>query len=83
MDLTRFDIISPVTDIRTIAVNQGIHELENLRRLFGPGRWRKLAGFALLQFENGLTFRAEIHWYEAHGIGRRKMKVKTLLEQIR
>lgn len=82
MDLTRFEIISPITDTQTIAINRGIRELRNLRKLFGAGKWRKRKGYASLRFENGLTFRAEIHWYEAHGIGRRKIKVKQLLEQI-
>lgn len=82
MDLTDFQIIGPISHIQPIAVNRGIRELRNLRKMFGRGRWRKLKGFAAVRFANGLTFRAELHWYEAHGIGRRKMKVKKLLEQL-
>jgi hypothetical protein len=82
LDLREFEIIGPITGIQTIAVNRSIRELQNLRELFGSGRWRKVKGFAAVKFPNGLMFRAELHWYEAHGIGRRKMKVKNLLEQI-
>ncbi len=82
MDLARFEIIGRITNVEAIAVNRGIRELQNLRKLFGPGRWRKLKGFAVIRFENGLMFRAEVHWYEAHGIGRRKIKIKRLLDQL-
>jgi hypothetical protein len=82
MDLSRFEIIGPITQVQTIAVNNRIREVQNLRKLFGAGRWRKLKGVTIVHFENGLTFRAEVHWYEAHGIGRRKMKVKQLLEEL-
>jgi hypothetical protein len=82
MDLARVEIVGRITNVETIAVNRGIRELQNLRKLFGPGRWRKLKGFAVVRFENGLMFRAEVHWYEAHGIGRRKIKIKQLLDQL-
>ena len=82
MDLSKFQIVGPITGIESIAVNRRIRELRNLRKLFGAGRWRKLKGFATARFSNGLTFRVELHWYEAHGIGRRKMKIKRLLEQL-
>lgn len=83
MDLARFEIIGAITDVRVIALNRRIREVQNLRRLFGAGRWRKLKGLATVRFDNGLKFRAELHWSKAHGIGRRKMKVKELLEQLR
>ena len=82
MDLTRYEIIGQVTATESIAINRSIRELQNLRKQFGPGRWRKLKGLAIVRFENGLTFRAEVRWYEAHGIGRRKMKIKQLLEEL-
>jgi hypothetical protein len=50
--------------------------------MFGRGRWRKMKGIATVRFANGLVFRAELHWYEAHGIGKRKIKVKAPLEQL-
>ena len=82
MDINTFAIVGKVTDVEVIAVNRQIRELQNLRKLFGPGRWRKLKGNASIRFSNGLRFRAEVHWYEAHGVGRRKMKIKTLFEQL-
>ena len=82
MDLTRFEIIGQVSATESIAINRSIRELQNLRKQFGPGRWRKLKGLVIVRFENGLTFRAEVHWYEAHGIGRRKTKIKQLLEEL-
>jgi len=82
MDLARFEIIGRITNVQAIAVNRSIRELQNLRKLFGAGRWRKLKGLAVVRFENGLMFRAEVHWYEAHGIGRRKIKIKQLLDQL-
>ena len=39
-----FNIVSEITDVETIAVNTGIHEVTRLRRLYGKGRWRKRNG---------------------------------------
>jgi len=75
-----FELLSEITDIRTIAVNLSIRDLKNLKTRFGGRRWRKLKGIALLRFPNGEVYQAELHWYEAHGVGRRKMKVKYILE---
>ena len=50
-----------------------------IRREFGEGRWRKIKGIAYVRIANGETRRAEVHWYEAHGIGRRKMKIKRFV----
>jgi hypothetical protein len=82
MDLTRFEIIGQIGNIETIAVNKQIRELRNLRKLFGSGRWKKLKGVGVARFHNGITFRVELHWYEAHGIGKRKMKIKRLIQQL-
>lgn len=82
MDLTQFEITAPIKNVQAIAVNRRVRELQNLRKLFGAGRWRKLKGLTTARFANGLTFRVEVHWYEAHGIGRRKMKVKRLIESL-
>ncbi|MGH7177729.1 MAG: hypothetical protein ACREJC_10140, partial [Tepidisphaeraceae bacterium] len=76
MDLRSFEVIGPIERIATIAVRRSIRELRNLRKLFGPGRWRKLKGIATVRFSNGMMFRAELHWYEAHGVGKRKLKIK-------
>ena len=75
-----FEIIGAIGSIETIAVGGQIHEIRRLRRQYGSGRWRKLKGTARIRLRNGSIRRAEIHWYEAHGIGRRKKKIKRFLE---
>ena len=75
-----FELLNDVTDMELIAVNVSIRERKNLKARFGGRRWRKLKGVALVRFPNGEVRRAELHWYEAHGVGRRKMKVKRVLD---
>ncbi len=75
-----FEVIGPITQIETIAVGSAIRELPELRRRYGQGRWRKLKGVALVRLRDGSVREAEIHWYEAHGIGRRRMKIKRFLD---
>ena len=75
-----FELIGPLTGIQTIAVNLSIRERRRLKEQFGGRRWRKLKGVSLVRFPNGEVRRAELHWYEAHGVGRRKMKVKRVLD---
>ena len=75
-----FEIISEISDIERIAVGPQIRDLKRLRKQFGPGRWRKLKGIAHVKFESGRIHRVELHWYEAHGIGKKKIKIKRYLE---
>jgi hypothetical protein len=75
-----FEIIGEIYDIETIAVNRSIRELKRLQKAYGSGRWRKLKGIATVQLEDGTVCEAEIHWYEAHGIGQKEFKIKYLLE---
>ena len=75
-----FELLSGITNIETIAVNLSIRERDKLKARFGGRRWRKLKGIALIRFPNDEVRRAELHWYEAHGVGRRKMKVKRVLD---
>lgn len=75
-----FEVIGEITEIEPIAVGSRILDLERLRKSYGPGRWRKLKGFALVRLEDGTECEAELHWYEAHGIGKKEMKVKDLLD---
>ncbi len=75
-----FEIIGAIEPIETIAVGGQIREIMRLRRQYGAGRWLKRKGIARIRLSNGSIRRAEIHWYEAHGIGRRKMKIKRFLE---
>jgi hypothetical protein len=77
---TDFQLLGDVEDIERIAANLSIRERNNLQVRFGGRRWRKLKGVALVRFPNGEVRRAELHWYEAHGVGRRKMKVKRVLD---
>ena len=72
----QFEILSNITRIETIAVSSSIRELERLRQTYGTGRWRKLKGLATIQLEDGTICNAELHWYEAHGIGKKEIKVK-------
>ena len=75
-----FQIIGEITGVETIATGQSIRELPRLRRLYGKGRWRKMKGNALVRLRDGSLRRAELHWYEAHGIGKRAMKRKRYLD---
>jgi len=75
-----FEIISEITDIETIAVDNSIREILRLRKQYGQGRWRKLKGIAMIRLRNGSVRRAELHWYEAHGIGRKEIKRKYYLD---
>ena len=75
-----FEIVGPIADIATIAVNLSIRELASLKEKFGGKRWRKLKGVAMVRLPNDNVRKAEMHWYEAHGIGKRKMKIKRFLD---
>jgi len=75
-----FEIIGGIEDIETIAVGGRIREIWRLREQYGSGRWRKLKGTAYIRLTEGNIRRAEIHWYEAHGIGRKKMKIKRFVD---
>ena len=75
-----FEIVGEIEDIETIARGLSIRERARLTAQFGRGRWRKLKGAATVRLSDGWTGRAEVHWYEAHGVGRRKIKIKRFLE---
>jgi hypothetical protein len=73
------EIISEITEIETLAVGRSIREIARLRKMYGQGRWRKLKGRALVRLPDGASYTAELHWYEAHGIGKRDIKIKCIL----
>jgi len=75
-----FEIIGEITRIETIAVGKSIRDLQRLRRLHGRGRWRKVKGVALVRLRSGTIRQAELHWYEAHGIGRKEIKRKRYVD---
>ena len=76
-----FEIVGEITQIETIAAGASIRELPRLRRLYGRGRWRKMKGIALVRLRSGTIRRAELHWYEAHGMGRKEMKRKRYVDK--
>jgi hypothetical protein len=76
----KFEIVGEIRSVETIASGRGIRILARLNRLFGSGNWRKLKGLADVRFEDGTLAEVELHWFEAHGIGKRRMKIKRFLE---
>jgi hypothetical protein len=75
-----FEVIGEISDIELIAADDAIRDLARLREAYGPGRWRKLKGIAMVRLFSGELSRAEIHWYEAHGIGKKRLKIKRFLD---
>jgi hypothetical protein len=75
----RFEILGEISRIETFATGSGIREIARLRRIYGRGRWRKRKGIARVRLSDGSTHVAELHWYEATGIGRKEFKIKHLL----
>ncbi|HET7786892.1 MAG TPA: hypothetical protein VFL36_13050 [Myxococcales bacterium] len=74
-----FEIVGQLRELETIASGRSIRELPRLRKFYGRGRWRKMKGVATIRLPNGRIVEAELHWYEAHGIGRKEFKIKRLL----
>ena len=75
-----FRIVGPITNVETIATGSGIRELARLRRRYGRARWRKRKGRAQVELPDGEIRVAELHWYEATGIGQREFKIKRYLD---
>ena len=76
-----FEVISPIRNPETFARGSGIREINRLRKIYGDGKWRKRKGIATISLtESGLVIKAELHWYEATGIGKREIKIKRILE---
>jgi hypothetical protein len=76
----KFEIIGEIHHIETIASGRGIHILDRLVRLYGNGNWRQVKGWATVRLEDGTISDAELHWFEAHGVGKRLMKLKVVLD---
>jgi len=74
-----FEILGELGDVELIAKGSGVHERKRLRRAYGTGAWRKLKGTARIKLRDGTIQKAELHWYEAHGIGKKEFKIKRLL----
>ncbi|MFO8240750.1 MAG: hypothetical protein ACQES8_07980 [Thermodesulfobacteriota bacterium] len=75
-----FEIIGEIAHTETFATQKGIRELKRLQKTYGRGRWRKRKGIAQVKLPDGFIRRAEIHWYEATGIGKKEFKIKRYLE---
>ena len=75
-----FEIIGEIEEIENIAIGGKIRDIMRLQKQFGPARWRKLKGFAMVRLQSGNIRKAELHWYEAHGVGKKKMKIKRPLD---
>lgn len=75
-----FKLHSEIREVETIASGRGVRIRQHLERTYGRGRWRKLKGFATVELEDGTIGEAEIHWFEAHGIGRKDFKIKRMMQ---
>lgn len=76
-----FEIVGDITEVQVIAIGSRIRVLRELTDRYGKGRWRKLTGIALIRLlPDGIIRRAELHWFEAHGIGRKRLKIKAYLD---
>ena len=75
-----FEVIGQIEQVETFATGSGIRELPRLRKIYGRGRWRKRKGVATVKLSDGTIRVAELHWYEATGIGRKELKLKRYLD---
>jgi hypothetical protein len=76
-----FVVDGAIKDVQIIAVGRAIREIARLTKVYGSGRWRKLKGIAAIRLDSGGSMWAEVHWYEAHGIGRKEIKIKRIIER--
>ncbi len=77
--MLNFRIAGSISAIEVIARGRQIRELRRLIKAHGKGRWRKLKGIATIELPDGRIRKAEIHWYEAHGLGKKEIKIKRFL----
>jgi hypothetical protein len=76
----KFEVVGTIGQVETIAAGPGVNVRSFLRKAYGPGRWRKRKGIAIVRLSNGTLRLVELHWYEAHGIGKRDFKIKDYLD---
>ena len=74
-----WELVGDITDIELVAAGNAIREIARLRKLYGRGRWRKLKGIAVVRLPDQTVSKVELHWYEAHGIGKKEIKIKRLI----
>jgi hypothetical protein len=77
----KFDVVGEIEQTETIASGSRVKVRERLQKIYGRGRWRKRKGVATVRLQNGKLRRVELHWYEAHGIGKKDFKVKNYLDE--
>ncbi len=77
----KFELVGSIANPEVIAAGTGIHVQSYLRKVYGHARWRKLKGTATVRLPNGALRKVELHWYEAHGIGKRDLKIKRYLDE--
>jgi hypothetical protein len=77
-----FELVGPITNQEVIATGIGVQIRSSLRKAYGGGRWRKMKGWATIRLPNGSLRKVELHWYEAHGIGRRDLKIKRYVSEL-
>ena len=79
--ILNFEILGKTEQIEIIAIDKSIRDVERLKKIYGQGRWRKLKGIATIKLEDESICKAELHWYEAHGIGKKEIKIKYILDE--
>jgi len=77
----RFELVGSIANVQVIAAGPGIRISSYLRKAYGRARWRKMKGIAAVRLPNGVLRTVELHWYEAHGIGKRDLKIKRYLDE--
>ncbi len=77
----KFELVGSITNPAVIAAGPGIRVRSRLRKIYGRGLWRKMKGTATVRLPNGALRTVELHWYEAHGIGKRELKIKRYLDE--
>ena len=77
----KFEVVGSIAAVEVIATGRAIRVLPHLQKVYGRGRWRKLKGIAKVRLPNGALRKVELHWYEAHGIGKRDLKIKRYLDE--
>jgi len=78
--MEEFTVVGEITGIERISRGRGVRDRARLNRVYGQANWRKMKGEAMIRLRSGRVRRAELHWYEAHGIGRRELKRKRYLD---
>ena len=77
----KFEVVGSTSNLEVVAAGTNVRVRRQLRKLYGQGRWRKLKGVATVRLQNGALRKVELHWYEAHGVGKRDIKIKRYLDE--